>query len=690
MGSELLTDILEALGSRVVQRKASGEIICWCPFHPDGQGNAPHNPNLVIKPGSKGVAYVWACPVCGIGGTLAKLAGLLRESGIMPPRDGHRSSGRIIATYDYRDEEGQFLYQVVRTTDKAFPQRRRGDNGEWIWGLGETRRVPYRLPELLAADPGEWVLIPEGEKDCDNLAHLGLVATTNSEGAGSWRPELSPYLQGRKVAILPDNDNPGHHHARDVAAKIAPYAADVRIVVLPGLLPGGDVSDWLAQGHTAEKLATLVEAAPLWEPDIHPPDIAGKVAPSVSSADMAESAPATLADVEGAFGNWLLMPDMGALHFALAVVAGHRLVGDPLWGLLVAPPSGTKTEIIRSLEAVPGVYPLSELTARTFASGLEGGRREPSLLPRLTDHVLTLKDFGTVLTMHREERQSILSQLREIYDGRFDKSWGTGKELHWRGRLGFLAGVTPIIDLHHAVHQVLGERFVLYRMEQPDRRDMAKRALRGRGHEEEMRRELRDVVARFMSSLDYEKPPALPSVFEERLAALADFTSRARSGVVRERYNRDLCLAPEPEAPARLAKQLAGLAVGRAMLRSAPEVEDADFAFIYRVALDCLPVVRLQVVDALEEAKDYLTTSQVAAHIGYPTTTARRTLEDLAALRIVAIRKAEKSGQADNWQLSEEARELLGIATRALSAEPGTDTGGETFPATSEGDSSGW
>ena len=695
--SPLLRDILDALGSRVVAHKANREITFWCPFHPDGAGTPPHNPNGVIKPGNKGAAYVWGCPVCNEGGTLLDLADRLRQAGIMPPRDSERPRGSIIATYDYRDEQGCLLYQVVRTTDKAFPQRRRGDKG-WVWGLGDTRRVLYRLPDLLAADPGQWVYVCEGEKDADNLARLGLVATTNPGGAGKWREEFGPYLQGRRVAILPDNDAPGQAHALDVAHKLAPHAAEVRIVNLPGLPAGGDVSDWLAQGHAVDEMHMLVEAAPSWEPHTCPSDVAGTLPPSVAGldttgsahVDIGESDPATLGDVEEAFGRWLLMPDMGGLHFALAVVAGHRIGGDPLWGLLVAPPSGTKTEIIRSLEAVPGVYPLSELTARTFASGLESGKRETSLLPRLSDHILTLKDFTTVLTMHREERQAVLAQLREIYDGRFDKAWGTGKELHWRGRLGFIAGVTPIIDLHHAVHQVLGERFILYRMDQPDRRHMAVRALRGRGREGEMRHELKDVVARFVGSLDYDSPPILPPTFEERLAALADFISRARSGVVRDRFTRDLSLAPEPEAPARLAKQLAALAIGRAMLRAATEVEDADYAFIYRVALDCLPQVRLQVVEALEGANGYLTTSMVAATLGYPTTTARRTLEDLAALGIVTIRKAEARGVADNWRLTDEARTLLGISTGALPPESELDTKTGSVPATSEGDSSGW
>lgn len=650
-----------------------------CPAHSDD------NPSLGIIDSKDGKVLLRCFAGCSQEAVIAAL----RERGLWQEAQRRRRR-RIIATYDYTDEENTLVYQTVRYEPKDFTQRRPDGRGGWIWNLGDVRRVPYRLSRLLTAEPEQWVYVVEGEQDADNLALLGLTATTNSGGSGNWPAEISSYFKDHKVAILPDNDDAGHHHVQDVAAKVAPYAAEVKIVNLPGLPDKGDVSDWLAQGHTADELVALVEAAAIYMP---PSDIAGTPPHSASGPDTtgsvdpdtAKSDPATLDDVEETFSRWLLMPDMGGLHFALAVLAGHCIGGDPLWGLLVAPPSGAKTEIIRALEAVPNVYPLSELTARTFASGLESGKRETSLLPRLSDHILTLKDFTTILTMHREERQAILAQLREIYDGRFDKVWGTGKELHWRGRLGFIAGVTPIIDLHHAVHQVLGERFILYRMEQPNRRHMAVRALRGRGREVEMRRDLRDVVARFMACLDYDNPPILPSSFEERLAALADLISRARSGVVRDRYGRELTLAPEPEAPARLAKQLAGLAVGHALLRRSHGVEDSDYAFIFRVALDCLPSVRLQVIETLKGTAEFLTTSQVAAHIGYPTTTARRSLEDLAALGIVAIRKAERSGQADNWQLTDEARMLLGIAAVTLSPESELDTKTATVPATSEG-----
>jgi hypothetical protein len=56
--------------------------------------------------------------------------------------------------------------------------------------MAGVERLPYRLPELLAAEPDQIIFVTEGEKDADNVHALGLTATTNSEGAGKFRPEL--------------------------------------------------------------------------------------------------------------------------------------------------------------------------------------------------------------------------------------------------------------------------------------------------------------------------------------------------------------------------------------------------------------------------------------------------------------------------------------------------------------------
>lgn len=163
----------------------------------------------------------------------------------------------IDATYDYSDEQGALLFQVVRKVPKAVVQRRPDGSGGWNWRTKGVRRVPYRLPDLLAAPPEAVVYVVEGEKDADALWAHGVVATTNAGGAGKWSSDLSPYLKGRTVVILPDNDEAGANHARDVQRKLRGVARTCHILLLPDLAPKGDVSDWLNAGGTPTALSGL-------------------------------------------------------------------------------------------------------------------------------------------------------------------------------------------------------------------------------------------------------------------------------------------------------------------------------------------------------------------------------------------------------------------------------------------------
>jgi hypothetical protein len=377
-----------------------------------------------------------------------------------------------------------------------------------------------------------------------------------------------------------------------------------------------------------------------------------------------------LVDLQKRITSFLLLRDPDVLPVTLGALAAHRFGGAPVWLLLVAPPSGTKTELIRALERVPGTYFLSDLTARTFASGLKTDGADPSLLTRLQEEVLLFKDFTTVLEMYREERQAILAQLREIYDGRFDKPWGTGKELHWQGRLGFIAGVTPIIDSHHSVLAVLGQRFVMLRVEQPARQDMATRALENATQESAMRRTLAALVHGFMAALP-PTPPTVPDVLCTQLTTMADFVTRCRSGVVRDGYRRELEYVPEPEMPARFAKQLFGLLRGVALVCGHEEATQEDYDRIARVALDCIPAARrtmLRVVATLTTVEaEALTTTKVAQTAQYSTAAVRRALEDLQALGILHVTKGGQ-GVADKWQPREEWHAALDTLQKVESA----------------------
>ncbi len=181
---------------------------------------------------------------------------------VASPNSSSNSRRRIVDTYDYTDEAGELLYQVVRYAPKDFRQRRPDGKGGWIYDLEGVRRVLYRLPNLARAPTNQPVFVPEGEKDVDRLLGLGLLATTNAMGAGKWRPEYNEPLRGRRVFIVADNDDAGRKHAQDVRKSLRGIAASVTVVELEGLPPKGDVSDWLdIEGNHKEKLLMIAAHA---------------------------------------------------------------------------------------------------------------------------------------------------------------------------------------------------------------------------------------------------------------------------------------------------------------------------------------------------------------------------------------------------------------------------------------------
>jgi len=193
----------------------------------------------------------------------------------------------IIATYDYQDEGGVLLFQVVRFEPKDFRQRRLDGNGDWDWSVKGVRQVPYRLPQVLENDD-RVICIVEGEKDVERLWKLGVPASCNAGGAGKWRDELSEYFRGADVVVIPDRDPqkkhpktgelqfhsdgrpmlPGQDHAQSVAKSLQGIASRVRVLELwkhwPQMPLKGDVDDWISNGGTAERLYELIEKTPDW------------------------------------------------------------------------------------------------------------------------------------------------------------------------------------------------------------------------------------------------------------------------------------------------------------------------------------------------------------------------------------------------------------------------------------------
>lgn len=222
---------------------------------------------------------VWYCNDCGQGGSV--IDWVMHSEGLTVPQAMEKlgSNGHAIreeraaikahnlgtkqiptATYRYVDEDGKLLFCVCRFEPKDFRQKAPDGKGGWIYKLDGVRRVLYNLPEVIAADT---VFVCEGEKDCETMRKLNLLATTNCGGATKWKKDYTATLRGKEVCILPDNDEKGQEHLDMLRKELGPVVKSLRVVQMPEGVK--DVSDFVATfGSLAEAekaLLNMTEAA---------------------------------------------------------------------------------------------------------------------------------------------------------------------------------------------------------------------------------------------------------------------------------------------------------------------------------------------------------------------------------------------------------------------------------------------
>jgi 5S rRNA maturation endonuclease (ribonuclease M5) len=553
-----------------------------------------------------------------------------------PEENAHKrrngaSRDNIVDAYSYTDEAGHELFQVVRLEPKNFYQRHRDAAGNWVNSIKDRRRVLYRLPDVISADR---VFIVEGEKDVHTLESFGLVATTCPMGAGKWREEYNQFLRDKQVIVVPDQDAKGLEHLAEIQRSVEPVAASFRVIHLNG---AKDITAWREIGHTREEFYERVHEC---------------------------SKPSDLQALLEVFTKWLHLPDTGPIKILLAAVVANREPGNPVWLLVIAPPASGKTEFLDSLLGLPNMFSVGTLTEASLLSGSPNREKSKDSTGGLLMEIgkfgmIVCKDFTSVLSMSRELRGPLLAALREICDGSWTRHVGTdgGRALPWKGKVAVLGGCTPVIDQYHSVIASLGERFLLCRIKDGDQKEQiaqGERALDHVGHESEMRAALRTAVTGFLGKIK-SKPLKLDRDAKTRLSTLATLTALSRSAVERDSYRREIDLIPGSEKPARLVLALAKLFHG---LQTIGVSDEECWRLVTRVAHDCLPVIRRDVLVSLQESGATIDTPTLATQLAYPTVTVRRACEDLAGHKVLT-RLAGGKGKADQWKLSDLGKELI-------------------------------
>lgn len=351
--------------------------------------------------------------------------------------------------------------------------------------------------------------------------------------------------------------------------------------------------------------------------------------------------------------DWLYIEDTEVLDIVVATIMGEKIGGDPLWLFLIAPPGGSKTELLRSFTG-NYAHHLSDMTSKTFISGLmindekdaKKRRKVHDLLPQLNGKILIFKDFTTILEKGRDEKKEIIAQFREAYDGSFAKKVGTVDEtIRYDSRFGIIAGVTPVIDDHWKVMQQLGERFLKVRWKE-DTDKVTKRARENEGEEVIMREELCRNSDKFISNLNFDKIPEFDDErFGEIISKVAKFIAFARTPIKISNNPDEFYFEriPSPEMPTRLVKQLKKLSKCLALVRGKSSVTETEIKIIIRVAKDTVPPDRMAVLTVIAAFEKIILNGcpkgTICKELKIAETSVRRILEQLKRLDLIVEHK---------------------------------------------------
>ena len=521
-------------------------------------------------------------------------------------------------------------------------------------GAHKLADTPLNVPVYICEGEWDWIAL--------QWMHAALKAPSVCvclPGAGTFKEEWVPLFKGRAVRCCYDNDEAGRKGEEKAQALLTGVAKEVKYLQWLELHPDKyDVRDLILDiahpSAVAPKLKKCYETMEaMFQLSSRTPQTAKT--PAAKAADAGEVTPPeqvpTRAQVETKYGEWLKMTDTDPLAFMFGVCYANRFQGDPVWGLLVAPPGGSKTELLITLATSAWVEMVSTLTPASLVSGMRmPSGEDPSILPKLNKRMLIVKDFTTILTSNVIQRDEVFAILRDVYDGRFEKMFGNGLKREYEVKFGMLAGVTPSIDGFQSVHTSLGERFLKYRLDQfllpGTEEDRLLRVLSNINHENSMREELAAMGKRMLGMfVDPAKAPKFTPEIGKSVMRCARYTAKLRSAVERDKYTGALTAIPTTEVATRLTKQLMKLAMGVAIYYGHDKIGDDEMRIVRKVCIDTAPAMQQHATNAVlriwRKTKSPVSIEDILPHVPFCAATLAEVVRDLCTLGILEKLKEE-------------------------------------------------
>lgn len=504
----------------------------------------------------------------------------------------------------------------------------------------------------------ERVFIAEGEWDYIILKNI-FSGDTSTEvigtaGAGTFKKEFGNLLKDKHVIFCFDNDKAGMEGCERVSLLLKEYTLSTSFIEWKEKFKGFDVRDLFIKCYkngasTKKNILRMIE-----EYETKEEKEEEKQERLLNTLD-GEFIPAE--EIREAYKKWLYLEEDTNIDLVYATLIANRLPSDPIWLFLIAPPGGAKTELILSVSSAPLTYTTTQLTPHSLVSGMPSTGRmgDPSLIPKLNNKVLLIKDFTTIMEMPALNRDEVFGILRDAYDGKTEKNFGNGIVRKYESKFGIIAGVTPAIDKFSDTHSSLGERFLKFRSRIPDNycnnTDIILKAVDNVYSGNNMRAELQSIGQQALS-FDYINKMDIPYInddFKDDIILLAQCVSILRASVPRERWTNDIIYKPVPEVATRIAKQFIKMLLGLCYFRN-KKAGIAEYEIISRMAKDSVSSRTVSILREMAKSKDVpVSTKKISLKTSLPENTVKRVLQDLHILKCI---KRFHKGFSDEWKLT--------------------------------------
>ena len=481
-------------------------------------------------------------------------------------------------------------------------------------------------------------------------------------GADIFKSDWLMLLKDRRVNILYHNDEAGNRGSVKLYNLLKSKVNSMKFIHWnPSLKTGYDINDALVDNLNIDYVIKHLKDKPPSATDI---EVKEK---EFDPEDILDGRRVQYDMVYKVYQKWLHLKNTDVIDVLYGAVIANRMEGDPVWLFLVAPPGGTKTELIMSLADAPKMFSMSTLTSNTLISGFGGTGVDPSYIPRFNEKVVIVKDFTVILSMNQTAREEIFSILRDAYDGECAKPFGNNIYRCYISKFGLIAGVTPIIEQFAAVHASVGERFLRYVIPMDvslkGSRKYLEKAMANISFEKKMKDQLRKIAVDVLS-FNYTVIPEIPDAIKNKIMMLAQFISTVRGTVTRDRYSKEITHKPFWELPTRVTKVITKLALGIGQFKNQKKIGHTEYNIIKEIAKSSIPNNLESVVRCLQkEGEDKVYTSnEISEMIRMPRITCGRILENLHMLDVLKRIEAGRGSGKFRWKFTDDIMEILEVS----------------------------